>query len=306
MANLTDKLRRVDFNLLTTLDVLLDENNVTNAAKRLNLSQSSVSTQLAKLRDIFSDPLLVPSTNGRGMIASSKAKELHGSVKRLLRDLDNLISDGKAFDPQTDERVFNVAISDYPLTVISHRLASKAFAELGDKVQIAFHNKTSDLSEMMDKGLVDLVIASERAIPLDAKAVTLFDESFVMAQRKSHPRGTKPLTLDEYCELKHLLVSTSGGSFFGYMDEQLLKLGKRRSIAMSVTQFTSVYELLKRSDYVCTLPSKLVDFYANDLDSFDLPFEANGFKLYMGWHTAYDNDPAIIWLKKFMLELFEV
>ncbi|MBC7002329.1 LysR family transcriptional regulator [Photobacterium sp. BZF1] len=304
MTKLTDKLRRIDFNLLTSLDVLLDENNVTNAAKRLNLSQSSVSTQLAKLRDIFADPLLVPSASGRGMIASSKAKELRAPIKRILRDLDILVNEGRSFDPRTDERVFNIAISDYPLAVISHKLASRAFAELGDKVQIAFHNKTSNLNELMDKGVVDLVIASERAIPLDAKAVTLFEETFVMAQRKGHPRGAKELDIDEYCELKHLLVSTSGGSFFGYMDEQLLKHGKRRNIAMSVTQFTSVYELLKSSDYVCTLPSRLVDFYSKDLDKFELPFEASGFKLYLGWHVAYDNDPAMAWLKGFIQELF--
>ena len=73
---------------------------------------------------------------------------------------------------------------------------------------------------------------------------------------------------------------------------------------MSVTQFTSVYELLKSSDYVCTLPSRLVDFYSKDLDKFELPFEASGFKLYLGWHVAYENDPAMAWLKGFIQELF--
>ncbi len=40
-------LHRLDLNLLRTLDVLLSENNVTRAAQRLNLSQPSVSIQLA-------------------------------------------------------------------------------------------------------------------------------------------------------------------------------------------------------------------------------------------------------------------
>ena len=53
-------LHRLDLNLLRTLDVLLSENNVTRAAQRLNLSQPSVSIQLARLRDIFADPLLLP------------------------------------------------------------------------------------------------------------------------------------------------------------------------------------------------------------------------------------------------------
>lgn len=46
-------LHRLDLNLLRTLDVLLSENNVTRAAQRLNLSQPSVSIQLAGLREIL-------------------------------------------------------------------------------------------------------------------------------------------------------------------------------------------------------------------------------------------------------------
>lgn len=42
-------LRRLDLNLLVTLDVLLTEHNVTRAAERLNFSQPSVSVHLAKL-----------------------------------------------------------------------------------------------------------------------------------------------------------------------------------------------------------------------------------------------------------------
>lgn len=52
-------LRRIDINLLITLDVLLIENNVTRTAERLNLSQPTVSAQLARLRDIFNDPLFI-------------------------------------------------------------------------------------------------------------------------------------------------------------------------------------------------------------------------------------------------------
>ena len=53
-------LQGLDLNLLRTLNVLLSENNVTRAAQRLNLSQPSVSVQLARLREIFADPLLLP------------------------------------------------------------------------------------------------------------------------------------------------------------------------------------------------------------------------------------------------------
>lgn len=57
-------LRRLDLNLLVTLNVLLAEHNVTRAAHRLNLSQPSVSAHLARLRENFGDPLLLPAPRG--------------------------------------------------------------------------------------------------------------------------------------------------------------------------------------------------------------------------------------------------
>lgn len=299
-----DSLRNVDLNLLVSLNVLLDENSVTSAARRLNLSQSSVSTQLSKLRRIFDDQLLVPASNGRGMLPTSKAKEIRSSLKHLLHGLGELVTHGQEFNPRTDKRIFNVAIADYPLTIVSKILAPKLFHQLGEQVQIAFHTDVRQANEMMERGELDLVIASERGIPLDAKAALLFEEKFVLAQRKNHPRGTAPLSLDGYCQLKHILVSTSGGSFFGFMDEQLQSLGKSRQIALSITQFNMVNEFLKGSDFVCTLPSRLVQYYSDDLDEFALPFDARGFKLYLGWHTAYDKDPAINWLKALFLESY--
>ena len=67
--------RRIDLNLLATLDVLLTELNVTRAAQRLNLSQPSVSVQLARLREIFGDPLLLPGPRGMIQVIKTHDKE---------------------------------------------------------------------------------------------------------------------------------------------------------------------------------------------------------------------------------------
>ena len=69
-------LRGIDLNLLVSLDALLAESNVTRAAQRLHLTQPAVSTQLARLRQIFGDPLLIPAETGRGMTRSTRALEL--------------------------------------------------------------------------------------------------------------------------------------------------------------------------------------------------------------------------------------
>jgi DNA-binding transcriptional LysR family regulator len=52
-------LSQIDLNLLVMLQVLLEEQSVTRAAKRLRLSQPALSNSLNRLRTLFHDPLLV-------------------------------------------------------------------------------------------------------------------------------------------------------------------------------------------------------------------------------------------------------
>src|SRR4051794_4462709 len=50
----------LDLNLLVALDALFAEKSVSRAGERLHLSQSATSGALARLREVFRDPLLVP------------------------------------------------------------------------------------------------------------------------------------------------------------------------------------------------------------------------------------------------------
>ncbi len=54
-------LSALDLNLLVALDALLKEANVSRAALRIGLSQPATSHALARLREVFGDPLLVRS-----------------------------------------------------------------------------------------------------------------------------------------------------------------------------------------------------------------------------------------------------
>ena len=63
-----------DFGLLVSLDALLQEGSVTNAARRVGLSTPAMSHALARMRERLGDPLLVRS--GRGMVLTPRAEAL--------------------------------------------------------------------------------------------------------------------------------------------------------------------------------------------------------------------------------------
>lgn len=296
-------MRGLDLNLLRSLAVLIETRNVTRAAERLHLSQSALSAQLARLRAAFGDPLLIPADSGRGMVATARALALAPGLSALLKDVEALLRGEPAFDAARDERIFHVAASDNATVALGLPLVEAVWRLAGPGVRIAFHAPDATaVARQLEAGEIDLLIGSERLVPPTMKARELLAERFVLVQRKGHPRGTGPLDLDGYCQLRHVLVSTSGGSLHGFMDEHLERLGRRRTVALSVQQFTLVPEALRRTDLVCTVPSRLALRYAEQLDAFELPFAAQGFTLHMAWHPRNHADPALRWLRERLVD----
>lgn len=291
-------MRGIDLNLLVSLDVLLDEANVTRAAARLGVSQPGLSAQLSRLRDLFGDPLLVPSETGRGMIPTVRAMEMKDALHVALADLETVVRRPSGFDPRRDDRTFQIAASDNATIVLGLALVERLRETAGSGIRLAFRGARADtIAGDLERGDVDLLIGSERMVPPSAKARKLLDERYVMVQRRGHPRGIAALDLDAYCALDHVLVSTSGGSLSGFVDEQLEALGRRRAVVLSVHQFLLAPTIVEATDLVSTLPGRLARRFATRLDLFDLPFAARGFSLFAAWHPRVHADPAHVWLR---------
>jgi DNA-binding transcriptional LysR family regulator len=88
-----------DLNLLLALDVLLEEQSVTVAASRLNLSVPATSRTLARIRQAFGDPILVRA--GRGLVPTPHALAIRDDVHALVTQGRGLFQAGRALDPVT-------------------------------------------------------------------------------------------------------------------------------------------------------------------------------------------------------------
>ena len=93
--------RKFDLNLLLVLDGVLRVGTLSNAAKALNVSQPTISSSLAKLREILQDELFVRS--GNGMQPTPRALALKGPVQRVLAAVKREILDTGRFDPATEK-----------------------------------------------------------------------------------------------------------------------------------------------------------------------------------------------------------
>lgn len=285
---------RLDLNLLITLDVLLAERNVTRAAERLNLSQPSVSVQLAKLRDTLGDPLLLPGP--RGMRPTARAEALREPLREALEALQRAVSPQDRFDPARATNTWRVAAFDYAeSTVVLPVLHGLRTMAPGTRLAV-MQAVPSLLARQAEQGEIDLAFHTTEGAPPGLHRRPLFTERYVLAGRAGHPGLRRKPTPAQFCMLEHVIVSPDGGGFLGPTDEALAARGLSRRVVLSVPHFLFVLSVLASTDLVAMLPSRLVRDAAG-IKVVEAPIEIPGYEMSMLWHERVHRDPAHRWLR---------
>jgi DNA-binding transcriptional LysR family regulator len=288
--------KRLDLNLLVTLEALLVEQNVTRAAARLHLSQPAVSAQLARLRVLFDDPLLVPAQ--RGMTPTAKGLELLAPLRQSLDQVRTTVAEKANFDPARAELTLTIACTDY-LQAVAVQPLCLALRQRAPGVRVAMcHLELQTLDAQMARGDVDLALMTPAAAPPSLRTRHLFDEDYVLIGRQGHPRLRKGLNAQAYAQLEHVVVSLRGGDFATPVDDALAALGLRRRVAVSAASFLLVPQLVAASDLVALVPRRLAAGSAQSLRTVAPPFAVPGFAVGMVWHERNHGHVGQRWLRE--------
>jgi DNA-binding transcriptional LysR family regulator len=290
----------LDLNLLVTLDALLAENNVTRTAERLHLSQPTVSVQLAKLRQAFADPLLLPGP--RGMRPTARADELREPLREALRALEKAVLSTRPFDPALASQTWRVAAFDYgEFTILLPALAELRRQAPATRLAVT-QTAPSLIARQLEQGELDLAFLTGAEAPPALRRRLLFTESYVLAGRAGHPQLRRRPTLAQFCRLEHVIVSPDGSGFHGATDTALAEVGMARRVVLSVPHFLLLSAVLEHSDLVAMVPSRLVRANAA-LQVVEPPIEVPGFEMLMTWHERLHRDPAHQWLRAHIASL---
>jgi DNA-binding transcriptional LysR family regulator len=295
--------KRLDLNLLTTLEALLVEQNVTKAAARLHLSQPAVSAQLSRLRDIFGDALLVPAQ--RGMTPTAKAMALLDPLRQALDQVRTAVATHRDFDPGVAKMTVTIACTDYPQLAIVMPFI-KLLRRLAPGVRVAILNlDAAQLEAQMARGDVDLALMTPQTAPPGLRAKRLFDERYVLIARRDHPQVPDKLTIEEFAQLEHVIVSPRGGGFTTPVDDFLATLGHKRKVVLSSASFLFVTELVSQSDFVALVPERVVPEHPHQLKLLECPFAVEGFSMSMVWHEHSHGHSGYRWIRETIAGLFK-
>lgn len=296
-------LNRVDLNLFVVFDTIFTEGSLTLAAQKLSLSQPAVSHALARLRELLGDSLF--ARQGKRMVPTPFARNLIGTVRQSLQLLESGLQGPAVFDPGQAQRVFSFGMRDV--------LEAIALPPLVARLQraapgVALHCVRIDRRDMeaeLSAGGLDLAV--DVALPMGSgiRHRPLMNDQLVVVARPGHPALRRGLDMPTYLAQSHVLVS-SRRTGPGLEDFELNRMGLRRRIGLRCQHYFAACRVVRETDMLLTMPEHYARIanapFGNRLHAFPLATPSLDVHLY--WHASADRDPANLWLRGQLDEVF--
>jgi DNA-binding transcriptional LysR family regulator len=291
----------INLNLLVAFEALLEERNVTRAAKRAGLTQPAMSNALARLRTLFGDPLF--KRTARGITPTARALELAAPVRTGLAHLRGAFEERSRFDPATSTRTFRLAMSDYAewsvLPVLLERLRHSSPHM---QIRVCRHDRIFTPPEAeLRAGTFDAAIGyfpEDSALNPGIHSCDLFTEELVCIVRRGNPLLRKPLTLRKFASAGHVAVFYDDDSR-GFIDNIMAGYGLRRRVQVATPHFLAVPFMIAKSDLIAlatpTLAANVQKFLP--LEIRPVPLRLPPFRMRLLWHEHAEDDPAHKWLR---------
>lgn len=289
-----------DLNLLVALRALLEEANVTRAGERVNMSQSSMSSALARLRTQFEDELLVRV--GRDYELTPLGKLLLPQLQRTLPLVQKALLSESDFDPSKSQRTYRIMMSDYAATEMCPIL-DKAL-EVAPMISFDILPLPSNPTESdRDLWTNDFVIGVP-GIGFNGDKRELFVDHYVCVIDRENPALVNgELPWDAFTELRQV-VCDFGRAHLTPADRRLSELGFQRKPHVKTTSFLPIPKIVSGTDQVGIVPSRIVHRMPKDISTIgvEAPFGHVEIHETLWWHDSHNTDPSHIWMRNFLID----
>lgn len=194
---------KIDLNNLEILCVLVETKSVTEAAKRLNKGISSISYAMNKLRNNFSDPLLIRSK--QGMIPTLLAIDLYKQFSPALSLIKSVASE-KIDKELNDKKIYRIRTNSVMEGLLSSFLIQKETI-ITDGITYEFNNFSSEPAareEALRRKQVDIDIGDSLEVDRSIAQYQYVMKGMNFVCRDGHPYANKILTFEMLSKQKFL------------------------------------------------------------------------------------------------------
>jgi DNA-binding transcriptional LysR family regulator len=296
-------IRSLDLNLLVVFDAMLEHQNVTKAGDSIKLSQPAMSAAVSRLRELFDDPLFVRTR--QGMAPTPKAQALSPSVRQVVQTIRGDILQSKEFNPLLSDRTFTLVTPDIAEVNFLPRLISELAKKsphinlrtLAMPREAAAQSLESATAEMAIGYFPDL----HKAGFFQQKLIT---NSHVCLVRMNHPTIGSKITSAQFLQAAHAVVKPDGRE---HLFERFLQgKGIKRRVVVELSHFMSLLPIIETSNLLATVPKDLAEFFVQhgNVRYIPTPMKSPVIDVHLFWHQRFHKEPAHIWLRQVIHQLF--
>ena len=292
----------MDLNLLMPLRVLLEERNVSAAALRLNVSQPTASTFLAKLRRYFDDPLLVREGNIYRL--SPLAMRLKEELPGALRSLEQIMRAQSEFNPSTSDHEFTILATDYASWRVGTQLLPR-LESLAPGIKIRFDHVLPAHVDGAPESLkdVDGMLLPHGYLAQQPYLDVLLDDWTCLVASDNPHLGERP-SREELLAMPWIMTISGRGAFTPAA-RQLQIAGIDPVVSTITPNFFVIPSLIEGSNKAALMPGALARRAVQSssrLRLVDPPIPLSALSEAFWWHRDREHEPAHRWFRQ-QLEL---
>ncbi len=276
---------------------------ITKAGEAMNLSPSTASRTLKRIREILGDSCFLNVKDG--LVATEYFSKIKPVIQDILERMQGLNPEG--FSPEKCRRCFRIScmmaeVSRIIGGIVPTFLQQAPFAS----IHLAHHDNEF---EQVLSGNVDFAIVTRVGLPPDIHYLDLYPIERVVLFRKGHPLSQldRPLKTYDLQMYDRASISTGRHNHWAGPDQSIFPFEKfRERTRLTTTRFNVVWEALEKTDLIsiCGYRAAEIAVKANDLDFLPLPSEIAEPNIWNSliWGERAHQDEGCIWLRKIFAE----
>lgn len=296
------RLHSLDLNLLLALDALLSLRSVSSAARKLHVTQPTMSGSLARLREHYHDALLVRV--GMGMELTPLAEMLVQPVQDALERAEAVATMRPDFNPAEDRRHFNVCASDHTVQT----LLLDVIRELAEKAPAitvrVFPPDPLGMQDRLRRHEFDFVFTNQANILADHPQADVITDTLQCVIWTGNTLVADALSLHLFTELGHVVARFGDGQGSPGDQQALERAGVKRREEISCPSPLLLGSLVVDTQRIALMPTRLARQQASVLPLKVLPppIRLSSITIIMQWHRNRESDGATRWIRDMILQ----
>lgn len=290
-----EEIYRQDLSLLIALQILVEERSVTQAAKRLHLSQSATSRILARLREMLNDPLF--SRVGQQLVPTQFALDCYQQLQQPTGQLINLLTP-KAFVPNECQQQFSIAVTDYAMQALVPFILPNIYQQAPNiRLEILPVQHTELQAQLSVKG-ADMAICRAIGQTANLQHTFLGKVGVSCLLSPNHPLANNDISLEDYLNYPHATIAISDG-VKALLDDAISHYPARAEL-LRTPHIDTALALQSIHPIIITLPEGMAEIVAqrHRLKVKPLPFKLPSLDYKLFWHSRCEQDKAQKWLRE--------